>query len=369
MARVITASTLAVVILFPAVKADALEGAICPSRKVAAAGKKAEGRLKCHDVAATRGIAVVPLCLAKTETRFTEKFSRADANPPCFVTGDAAAVEAVIDAFVDGLVTNLRPSPTASRCAGKKLKASGKKTRRLLICHQRAILRDTKVDPNCLTGESVKFDERVADAEELSDCLTTGDAAATEAAIDAFLDVMVAALRPVTPSKCTSEKLQAAGRKGRLKLLCHRDGANDGVAVVPSCLVDAEEDFDDNFADAEEAADCYTTGDAAAVEAFVDDLVDTVATQLRPALTASKCAAIKLTRSGQAYEKLLRCRASSVSNGLPLNPGCVTDANELITGAFASADDDPGCLTTGDAAAVLATVTAGVSSVEGALLP
>ena len=342
MGRVITAGTLAVVILFPAVEAAAVEGAICPSRKVAAAGKKAEGRLKCHYLAATRGIAVDPLCLAKTETKFTEKFSRADANPPCFATGDAAAIEAAVDAFVDGLVATLRPNPTASRCAGKKLKASGKKTRRLLICHQRAILRDTKVDPNCLAGESVKFDERFADAEDQPDCLTTGDAAATEAAIDAFLDVMVAALRPVTPSKCTSEKLQAAGRKGRVKLLCHRDGANDGIAVDPSCLTSAEDDFDDNFADAEEATDCYTTGDAAVVEAFVDGLVDTVAAQLRPVLTASKCAVIKLTRSGQAYEKLLRCRASSVSNGLPLNPDCVTEAKRADHGRLRIGRRRPG---------------------------
>src|SRR5262245_56159130 len=119
MARVITVGTLAVMLL-PAVEAaGALEGAACPSRKVAATARKPEARLKCHEQAATRGIAVDPICLAKTETRFTEKFARAENNPPCFFTGEGPAVEATIDANVDGLVASLRPVLTASRCAGK----------------------------------------------------------------------------------------------------------------------------------------------------------------------------------------------------------------------------------------------------------
>ncbi len=369
MMRVATIATLAVTVLCAAIEAGAIEGAACPSRKVKATGKKAEGKLKCHDKAATRGIAVDPLCLTKAETKFADAFARADATPPCFATGDAPAIEAAVDAFVDDLVTSLRPNPTASRCAGKKLKASGKKTRKRLACHQRAIGEDTRVDPACLDKETVKFDERFAAAEEQPDCLTTGDTAATEATVDAFIDAMVAALRPVTPSRCTSQKLSAAGRKARIKLDCHRDAAVDGFVVDPSCLTDAEVDFDENFADAEEDGDCYTTGDSAAVEALVDDLVDDVVALLRPVLTPSACAAAKLLRSGQAYERLLRCRASSVVNGLPLVPDCVTEANDPITKGFPPAEGLPDCLTTGDAAAALATVAAGVSSVEGALLP
>jgi hypothetical protein len=369
MMRVVTVAAAAVFVMCATIEAGAVEGAACPSRKVKATGKKVDRKLKCHDKAASLGITVDPLCLAKAETKFADDFSRADTSPPCFATGDAAAIEADVDVFVDGLVALLRPSPAASRCAGKKLKAAGKKASKRIACHQHAIQQGTRVGPECLDKETVKFSERFAAAEERPDCLTTGDTAATEAAIDDFVDQVIAVLRPVTPSKCTTQKLVAAGRKGREKLACHASAANGGSAVSAPCLVDAETDFADAFADGEAAGDCYTTGDGATVEALVDDLVDDVEAQLRPVLTTTKCAAGKLLVSGRAYERLLRCRAGSVDDGLPLLPDCVADANQQITVGFPEFEDDPDCLTTGDAVAVLAALASGVSSVEGALLP
>ncbi len=67
MVRVVTVATAAAAILCAAIEARALSEAACPSRKVKATAKKAEGMLKCHDKAAARGIAVDPLCLPGAE--------------------------------------------------------------------------------------------------------------------------------------------------------------------------------------------------------------------------------------------------------------------------------------------------------------
>src|SRR5262245_53107684 len=291
MMRVLTISTFVAAVLFPAIDADAAPGAACPSRKVNATLKKVDRKLKCHEKAASAGAAVDPVCLTTAETKFADAFSQAEGSPPCLATGDAAAVEGAVDAFVDGLVTSLRPSATASKCAGKKLKASRKKAAKLLACHKQAIQQGTKPQLVCLGKEPVKFSARFAAAEAGTDCLTSGDAAATETTIDGFVDGMVAALRPVTPSRCTSFKLIGAAHKGREKLICHGKAAADGVAVDPSCLDDAESGFDDTFVKGESIADCYTTGDAAAVEALVDATVASIEAALRPSLTLSKCTA------------------------------------------------------------------------------
>jgi hypothetical protein len=370
MMRVLTVSTFVAAVLVPAIDADAAPGATCPSRKVSATAKKVDRKLKCHEKAASIGTAVDPVCLTIAEAKFTDAFSKAEGSPPCFATGDAATIEGSVDAFVDGLVATLRPSATASRCAGRKLKASRKKAAKLLACHKQGIQQGTKPSVVCLGKVPVKFNGQFAAAEEGTDCLTSGDAAATETTIDAFVDAMMAALRPVTPSKCTSFKLAGAGRKGREKLICHGKAADDGGAADPSCLADAEEDFDVFFVKGESLVDCYTTGDAAAVEALVDATVASIEAQLRPSLTPSKCALGKFVLASRAYEGVLKCRATSIDDGLPLIPECVATDTQQITLGFPKVEGEQlDCLTTGDASAVLATVSAGVSSVEGALIP
>jgi hypothetical protein len=370
MVRVVAVVLGLIVVLGAAIEARAVDGATCPSRKVKATAKMAEGLLKCHEKAAARGTTADPLCLGKAATKFAASFASADASPPCFATGDAPAIDTAVDVFVDGLVTSLRPSSTASRCASKKLKASGKKTAKRLACHQRAIQQGRKVEPACLDKETDKFSDRVAAAEELPDCLTTGDVGATETAIDLFIDDMVGALRPVPPSICTNRKLIVTGQTGRRKLICHAQAAADGLAVDADCLADLEAEFFEDFLQAEGVPDCFTTGDAAAVDALVDALVTIVELQLRPSPAPSHCNAVKLALSGRAFERLVDCRAAAVRDGVPLIPGCVAAGDAQVTEGFPQQEeDDNDCLTTGDAATVLSTITAVVSSVESALVP
>jgi hypothetical protein len=48
-------------------------------------------------------------CLAKAGNKLLLAFQRADAKGGCSTTGDAAAIETIVDQLVDGVVTRLMP--------------------------------------------------------------------------------------------------------------------------------------------------------------------------------------------------------------------------------------------------------------------
>lgn len=72
----------------------------CAGKKLAATGVKARGKLRCQALAAKKGTALDPACMARVERRFTNAFTRLDAKGGCLTFGDAAIVEADVDAFV-----------------------------------------------------------------------------------------------------------------------------------------------------------------------------------------------------------------------------------------------------------------------------
>lgn len=90
----------------------------------------------------------------------------------------------------------------------------------------------------------------------------------------------------MTSRLCAATKLRAAARKVAGKLACYRRAVGRGVAVDPSCLAAAEQKFDATFAAVEQRGGCATTGDAANVEATIDQLVTSLATEL-PATTTT----------------------------------------------------------------------------------
>jgi len=344
-------------------RAAAVSLSQCPRRKLDATAKLVDRALDCHRKASLFGLAVDALCLQKAETKFLDSFEQADDRPPCFVTGDAGAIDSAVGAFVDGLVATLRPSQTASTCAAKKLDASRKKTSQKLKCHRKAVRDGTRVDVNCLTKADTRFLARFAKAEELPDCMTTGDAAGVEDTVDTLVADLVAALRPLTPSRCTSAKIVAADLKGRDKLGCHAAAANTGGAVDPACLADAEANFADDFVIAEGRGDCYTTGDAELIEGAVDGVVVGFTTELRPDLTENECTADKLAGVARGYERRLRCHAAAVSHGLPVDPGCLADADASVSAIFAKV----GNACPGDAAPMLSFLRIATSSIVAVL--
>lgn len=81
----------------------------CASAKLKAAAKYAASRLRCHERAVLRGVGTEPLCLQKAEDKFAAAFAKADLKGGCFTTGDAAAVRALADSFVEAAVGALEP--------------------------------------------------------------------------------------------------------------------------------------------------------------------------------------------------------------------------------------------------------------------
>src|SRR5215510_9313389 len=105
----------AAALLLMAATADrAAAQAKCQAAKAKAAGKKAGSKAKCQSKAVSKGMAVDPECLTKAEGKFSSSFMKAESKPPCATTGDAAAIEGKVDAFIADLGTTLGgPGPNA----------------------------------------------------------------------------------------------------------------------------------------------------------------------------------------------------------------------------------------------------------------
>jgi phosphatidylinositol-3-phosphatase len=113
--RVITALLLATLIAAPAPRAATDPPGACAAAKRKAVGKKAFDEMKCHAAAAKQGAAVDPLCLQKTDGKFSEALARAEQKGGCLTVGDAVALKAEVDAFVAGAVAALPASgPTTT---------------------------------------------------------------------------------------------------------------------------------------------------------------------------------------------------------------------------------------------------------------
>ncbi len=96
----------------------------CGATKLRTAAQRAFGELACHRVAARHGAAPAPACQDKAEERFLAAFARADKRLGCATTGDAAAVQAILDAFVAETATRLTDGPPTSNPAPTSLAAT-----------------------------------------------------------------------------------------------------------------------------------------------------------------------------------------------------------------------------------------------------
>lgn len=78
----------------------------CASSKLKATAKKAGAKLKCEAQAIVKELGSADAeCLSKAEEKFLLAFSKAEEKGGCVSEADAVAVEAVVDAFVQGEVT------------------------------------------------------------------------------------------------------------------------------------------------------------------------------------------------------------------------------------------------------------------------
>ncbi len=88
----------------------------CSAAKKRCVERKATALLACHQKAMKRGLAVDGACLQKAHDKFDGAakpnkgcFAKLEAKGGCLTAGDVAALEAKVDAFVDGVVCALDP--------------------------------------------------------------------------------------------------------------------------------------------------------------------------------------------------------------------------------------------------------------------
>lgn len=113
-------------------------------------------------------------------------------------------------------------APTsAQRCTAAKLKATAKKQFAKVGCHEKALLKNLPVDPECLAKAEGKFALAFARAEAKGGCITTADAAAIEERVDEFVADLTVAL-PLAPKRVFQTLL---GREGDFGGLASADAA------------------------------------------------------------------------------------------------------------------------------------------------
>ncbi len=105
--------------------------ASCVATKMKAAGKHERSVLVCHVRALTRATAVDATCVARADALFVATFAAADRRGGCVHVGDAQAVGAAGDAFVDDLVTLAASAAAGTPCRIVMLTALGQYLARL----------------------------------------------------------------------------------------------------------------------------------------------------------------------------------------------------------------------------------------------
>jgi cysteine-rich repeat protein len=181
------------------------------------------------------------------------------------------------------LVMSVGPVNAQNKCAGEKIKAAAKKA----VCKTGLEAKQTSaggtIDPAKVAKCEATFSAAYAKQEAKGECLTTNDAAAIEAKVDAFVDDVDTDLSVGTlPSKCQGEKLKAAGKKAECKLALESKQAGKGGTIDPAKVAKCEAKLSSTYAKQEAKGPCNTTGDAATIEAKVDAFIADVDLELNP---------------------------------------------------------------------------------------
>ena len=170
---------------------------------------------------------------------------------------------------------------SANRCAGAKLKATGKDAACLLRVGSNAAAGGTE-NPAAVQACRDKLGASFTKAEATPPCPTSGDAPAIESAIGVFVGSVDAALAPAPPatSRCGAAKLKAAGKKAKCLLALEAKRVTKGIAAPMEKIQACETKMLTAFGKAEGSGDCVATGDAGAIAQQVDQLASDMLCQL-----------------------------------------------------------------------------------------
>ena len=191
-----------------------------------------------------------------------------------------------------------RGAVTVDKCQAGKKKCVKKEAAALLACHVKAELSGA-LDQTCLGKAKARFDGGTkptkgcfAKLEKKGGCLTTGDAEAADAQVQAFVLDVVQALDPTFPpptkSACGARKKKCVAKEASGLLACHAKASLTGT-LDPKCVLKQTTRYDGGakptkgcFAKLEAKGSCATTGDSAALQAATGDFLNVVLCTLDP---------------------------------------------------------------------------------------
>jgi hypothetical protein len=170
-----------------------------------------------------------------------------------------------------------------------------------------------------------------------------------------------AAATAQTVNPCVGKKLACVSALSAAAEGCYGKAAKGGKALDPVCVQKAKDKLVTCLAKAEKKGGCLTTGDAmglaAAVDAFVADVVAALDPGF-PTLAKNKCTGGKHACVAAKVKGLFKCHVAAAKKGV-LDPVCRQKAIAKFDGGakpekacFTKLEAKPGCVTTGDLAAL-----------------
>ncbi len=186
-------------------------------------------------------------------------------------------------------------------------------------------------------------------------------------ALQLGVTLAVAGTAPVaaqTVNPCVAKKLTCVSALAVAHDRCFAKAAKAGTALDPICTQKARDKFAGPkgcIAKAERKAGCLTTGDANALATAVTGFVDDLVAALDPGFPTglkNKCTAGKHGCVATKVKALLQCHVKAAKKGV-LDPTCTAKAMAKFDGGskpakacFTKLEQKPGCVTTGDRAAL-----------------
>ncbi len=217
-------------------------GPKCEASKLKTAAKQPKCRANVFAKSIKKVEAPDTVKLAKCDTKFNDKFAKAEEKGGlnCPTTGDAAAIEALLDACIDDVISDLGGAPGAggdeAKCQSKKAKQAGKYAQCRLKADSKGIKKALPPDySKCVT----KLTDKWGKIEAKPPCATTGDLAAVQADIDACQAAVADALSGA--SLCGNGVLDGAEE-------CDDGNTVDGDGCSSTCeheaLIEYQQDFE-----------------------------------------------------------------------------------------------------------------------------
>ena len=190
----------------------------CAAGKIKAASRKALCLAKLEADEAAKNVAPDPAKIQKCRDKLPTAFASLESKGGCATSGDAAAVEASVDQFVDELAAALDETdpPEPNLCEAAKIRAAAANTDcKLKIRAQRAA--NPRSPPNPFKQQKCRdrLAATFARLESKNVCNTIDDSDETDELIDAFVEV-IDQLAPPLEASCSP--VQAAVLHGAPEL-------------------------------------------------------------------------------------------------------------------------------------------------------